>query len=423
MMETWYLILFMMLLSALFSGAEIALISANRLKIEVEKNKGFFHASIVSWLLKRQAQSIGSLLLGNNIALVIYGIAMQQILDPWLFTILPTWLHSPLVLVLIQTTLSTLFILIFSEFLPKTLFQINPNGILKYLAFPLIFFYILIFPVVYLFIGTAETILFKLFRLRVQPSTIRFTPTDLNDYLQDIQQEPNDQEEIKQEIQMVQNVIEFRSIKVNECMVPRPQIVALDRKSSLETLTKTLTSTGHSKIIIYEKSIDNIIGYVHSHDLFKKPATINEIIRPVLIIPYTMLARNLMKMFIQEHKSVAIAIDEFGGTSGMLTLEDVIEEIFGEINDEFDKDDSKSVGEIEPGVYLLSGQDEIDILNERYKLSLPESDEYETLAGLILHFTEEIPKQGEILHIEKYQFVIMKATTNRIDQVRITIDS
>ncbi len=422
-METWHLILVMILLSALFSGAEIALISANRLKIEVEKNKGFFHATIVSWLLKRQAQSIGSLLLGNNIALVIYGIAMQQILDPWLNSSLPTVLNSPISLVLIQTTLSTLFILIFAEFLPKTLFQINPNGILRYLAFPLFAFYILIFPVVFIFIGTAEMILYKLLRIRVQPSTIRFTATDLNDYLQDIQQEPNNQDEINQEIQMVQNVIEFRSIKVNECMVPRPQIVALDNGSSISTLSKTLTSTGHSKIIIYEKTIDNIIGYVHSHDLFKKPNSIKEIIRPVLIIPYTMLARNLMRMFIQEHKSVAIAIDEFGGTAGMLTLEDVIEEIFGEIDDEFDKVDSKSLGEIEPGVYILSGQDEIDYINEKYKLTLPESETYETLAGLILHFTEEIPKAGEKLHIEKYQFVIMKASTNRIDQVRITIET
>ncbi len=422
-METWYLILLMMLLSALFSGAEIALISANRLKIEVEKNKGFFHATIVSWLLKRQAQSIGSLLLGNNIALVIYGIAMQQILDPWLNTTLPPILNSALSLVVIQTTLSTLFILIFAEFLPKTLFQINPNGILRYLAFPLFAFYILIFPVVFIFIGLAEMILYKLLRIRVQPSSIRFTATDLNDYLQDIQQEPNDQDEINQEIQMVQNVIEFRSIKVNECMVPRPQIVALDKESSITTLSKTLTTTGHSKIIIYEKTIDNIIGYVHSHDLFKKPESIKEIIRPVLIIPYTMLARNLMRMFIQEHKSVAIAIDEFGGTSGMLTLEDVIEEIFGEIDDEFDKVDSKSLGETEPGVYILSGQDEIDNINEKYKLTLPESETYETLAGLILHYTEEIPKPGEKLHIEKYQFVIMKATTNRIDQVRITIET
>ncbi|MCE1166945.1 MAG: hemolysin family protein [Sphingobacteriia bacterium] len=422
-METWYLILLMMLLSALFSGAEIALISANRLKIEVEKNKGFFHATIVSWLLKRQAQSIGSLLLGNNIALVIYGIAMQQILDPWLNTTLPPILNSALSLVVIQTTLSTLFILIFAEFLPKTLFQINPNGILRYLAFPLLAFYILIFPIVFIFIGLAEMILYKLLRIRVQPSSIRFTATDLNDYLQDIQQEPNDQDEINQEIQMVQNVIEFRSIKVNECMVPRPQIVALDKESSITTLSKTLTTTGHSKIIIYEKTIDNIIGYVHSHDLFKKPESIKEIIRPVLIIPYTMLARNLMRMFIQEHKSVAIAIDEFGGTSGMLTLEDVIEEIFGEIDDEFDKVDSKSLGETEPGVYILSGQDEIDNINEKYKLTLPESETYETLAGLILHYTEEIPKPGEKLHIEKYQFVIMKATTNRIDQVRITIET
>lgn len=422
-METWYLILLMMLFSALFSGAEIALISANRLKIEVEKNKGFFHATIVSWLLKRQAQSIGSLLLGNNISLVIYGIAMQQILDPWLNATLPPVLNSALSLVVIQTTLSTLFILLFAEFLPKTLFQINPNGILRYLAFPLFAFYIIIFPVVFIFIGTAEMILYKLLRIRVQPSTIRFTATDLNDYLQDIQQEPNNQDEINQEIQMVQNVIEFRSIKVNECMVPRPQIVALDNGSSISTLSKTLTSTGHSKIIIYEKTIDNIIGYVHSHDLFKKPNSIKEIIRPVLIIPYTMLARNLMRMFIQEHKSVAIAIDEFGGTAGMLTLEDVIEEIFGEIDDEFDKVDSKSLGEIEPGVYILSGQDEIDYINEKYKLTLPESETYETLAGLILHFTEEIPKAGEKLHIEKYQFVIMKASTNRIDQVRITIET
>ena len=422
-METWHLILVMTLLSALFSGAEIALISANRLKIEVEKNKGFFHATIISWLLKRQAQSIGSLLLGNNIALVIYGIAMQQILDPWLNTTLPPILNSALSLVVIQTTLSTLFILIFAEFLPKTLFQINPNGILRYLAFPLFAFYILIFPVVFIFIGLAEMILYKLLRIRVQPSSIRFTATDLNDYLQDIQQEPNDQDEINQEIQMVQNVIEFRSIKVNECMVPRPQIVALDKESSITTLSKTLTTTGHSKIIIYEKTIDNIIGYVHSHDLFKKPESIKEIIRPVLIIPYTMLARNLMRMFIQEHKSVAIAIDEFGGTSGMLTLEDVIEEIFGEIDHEFDKVDSKSLGETEPGVYILSGQDEIDNINEKYKLTLPESETYETLAGLILHYTEEIPKPGEKLHIEKYQFVIMKATTNRIDQVRITIET
>jgi len=410
-----------LLFSALFSGLEIAFVSSNKLKIEVDKSKDQLQARILSLFLRKQSHFIAALLLGNNIALVIYGIYSVRVLNDPLKQILPGGPGSEALLLIIQTILSTLVILVLAEFLPKVLFRINPNKTLAFFAIPVFIIYILIYPVVLLFIGLSELILRLIFRIRITRPNYTFSTTDLDYYLLESAVLQPDEREEMQEIQMFQNVRDLNNIKLRECMVPRNEILAIDASESIENLRSFFVETGHSKIPVFQDSVDNIIGYAHLYDLFRKPASIGEIIKPVMIVPETMPANKLLNQFIAERKSVAIVVDEFGGTAGMLTIEDVIEEIFGEINDEFDVEEQVDQ-KISEDEYLLSGRLEIDFLNEKYALNLEKTDDYETLAGYIIHHHQNIPSANDEIVIEGFHFTILQATDTRIEQVLLRLN-
>jgi CBS domain containing-hemolysin-like protein len=413
------LILITLLLSAFFSGMEIAFISSNKLKIELDRSKGLFGAKILAVLGRNPSRFIGTILLGNNIALVVYGIAMANILDPLLRSGSPLFSQSETLLLLVQTVIATLIILILSEFLPKALFRINPNSLLNFFALPLSIIYYLLYPLVVLFIGASEWVLKNLFKVRVERNGNVFSIVDLDDFLKKFfPEESKKEEDIQQEIQIFQNAMELSNVKIRECMVPRPEIVAVEEKDSMKQLTGAFVENGYSKILIYRENIDQVIGYVHSFDMFSNPQSIRDILRPIPIVPEAMLANKLMTMFIQQHKSVAVVVDEFGGTSGMVTMEDVIEEIFGEIEDEFD-DEELVDRKVDENEYLFSARLEIDYINDKYGLNLPVAEEYETLAGLIIHNHESIPATGEQISIPGFEFDILEVTDAKIEQVRL----
>lgn len=420
-MDSWFVVILTLVFSALFSGLEIAFISANKLKIELDKNKGLFSAKILAGFIKDPSSILGVLLLGNNIALVIFGIAMANILEPGIVNSLGSDLASQSLVLFIQTIISTILILISAEFIPKALFRLNPNGLLNIFAPGIKLFYFLFYPVVFLLVSTSEFILKKIFRLELSVDKYTFSAIDLDNYVREFSIDKNEESEVKQEIQMFQNAIDFRNVKLRECMVPRTEITAIDEEDSIEALTQTFIESGKSKILIFRDTIDNIIGFVHSSDIFKNPKSVKSIVRSVPIVPETMLANIVLSNFIKEHKTVAVVVDEFGGTSGIVTMEDIIEEIFGEIQDEYDVETQveKKINENE---YIFSARIEIDYLNEKYHLELPESDEYETLGGLIINIHESIPQKGDIILNGSFKFIINMATESRIDQVTLILN-
>jgi len=419
-MNNTLIILLSLLLSAFFSGMEIAFVSSSNLKIELDKSKGLVSGKILSRFNQHPSRFIGALLLGNNIALVIYGIAMANMLEPLILSIIPVGMASEIIVLLTQTVVATLIILITAEFLPKVLFRQNPNAILGFFSIPVSLFYYLFFPVIYLFTGLAGWLLKIFFGIKSLEQSYVFTPIDLNDYIKDFTTEGLTDSEVTQEIQMVQNALDFTNVKLRACMVPRTEIAAVEEGESLNSLRKMFVETGFSKILVYRESNDNIIGYTHSSDMFKHPKDIKTITRSVFYVPETMLANDVLSMFIKQHKSIAIVVDEFGGTAGIVTMEDIMEEIFGEIEDEYDEDElvEKKVSDIE---FILSGRLEIDYLNEKYDLVLPQSDDYETIAGFIISNHESIPNLREEIIIDQYSFTILQASGNRIDQVRLKI--
>ncbi len=420
-MDNWIIVLITLVFSALFSGLEIAFVSSNKLQIELDKNKGLFSAKLLSSFVNNPSGILGALLLGNNISLVIYGIAMADILEPVIENILTPQYSSEFLILLIQTILSTLLILIAAEFIPKALFRINPNAVLGRFAIPIKVFYWLLYPFIFLLVSFAEFILKNIFRLQFSTTSDAFSPVDFDNYLNEITEISNEESEVRQEIQMLQNAIEFKNIKLRECMIPRTEITALDENTAIDEIKKSFIESGHSKILIYRENIDNVIGFVHSSDMFKKPGSVKEIIHEIPIVPETMLANNVLTMFIKEHKSIAVVVDEFGGTSGVVTLEDVIEEIFGEIEDEYDNEElvEKVINKNE---YLFSARLEIDYLNEKYGLNLPESDNYETLGGLIIDLHESIPQVNDEIRHEQFRFIITQASESRIDQVKLIVE-
>ncbi len=421
-MNNWTIVILTLLFSAFFSGMEIAFLSANRLKIEVDKNKGSFSAGIIAKFITIPSKFIGAMLLGNNIALVIYGMAMARILDPYITGLIPDVYHSTTLILILQTLIATLLVLFTAEFLPKVLFRINPNKTLNFFALPVSFFFYIFYPFIYLYIGFSELLL-KLFVKKIDFSKEDqiFSTVDLDHYLKEFSPDPEEQSEMQQEIQMFQNAIDLKNVKLRECMIPRTEIVALEENESVDALRKAFIASGHSKIPIYRETIDNIIGYTHSADIFKNPKNIKAILRKIIVVPETMLANVVLSMFIQQNKSIAVVVDEFGGTSGIVTMEDVIEEIFGEINDEFDVEDltEKKLNDRE---YIFSARLEIDYLNEKYHLNLPESEDYETLAGFIIHFYESIPELNDTISIKNFSFTILEATETKIEKVKMTIN-
>ena len=421
-MDNWTIVLITLLLSAFFSGIEIAFVSSNRLKIEVDKSRGLFSATILSMLAQKPSKFIGTLLLGNNIALVIYGIAMANILEPWLINLLPSFMAGEAWVLFIQTIIATILILITAEFIPKILFRIRPNKVLNIFSLPIYLFYLLLYPLVYTIIGFSEMILQKFFRVKFNQKIYSFSPIDLGEYVKEFTNGEHEESDIKQDMQIFQNAIDFRNVKLRECMIPRTEIFAVEKNDSLTELSKLFIQTGHSKILVYRDNIDNIIGYTHSFDMFKKPGNIDAILKSIIIVPETMMANKVLSMMIDEQKSVAVVVDEFGGTSGMITMEDIIEEIFGEIEDEHDIEELVEK-KIDNTTFMFAGRLEIDYLNEKYNLNILEAEEYETLAGFIIHHYESIPQEGDVINIDQFSFRILQAEGNKIDLVKLLINN
>ena len=421
-MNNYAIIALMLAFSAFFSGMEIAFVSSNKLRIELDKGKGLLSARLVSGFIHHPSRFIGAMLVGNNIALVIYGIAAAAILSPILKNALPSAMASESIILVFQTVISTLLILITAEFLPKILFRLNPNGLLNFFAIPVYLIYLILYPFMYFFLGLSEFILRYIFGLKTGTVRYQFTAIDFDEYIRDFYNPAAAQVDEATEMQMIQNVRDFHSTKVRECMVPRNEIIAVDDSIKIEELQELFIGTQHSKIPVYKQSIDNLTGYVHLFDLFGKPADITSVIRPVIIVPETIAASKVLDMMISQRKSVAVVVDEFGGTAGMVTVEDLIEEIFGEIEDEFDVEELlvKKNSETE---FILAGRLEIDYLNQEYSLNLPQADEYETLAGLILNQHQSIPDISEQIQIGRFTFTILEASGSRIDKVLLKINS
>jgi putative hemolysin len=408
------IILITIIASAFFSGLEIAFITSNKLRIELESKQGAISAKILSYFNKYPSRYLGTMLLGNNIALVIFGIYMDEELNPFI----GSYISSKIVILLISTFFSTMLILVTAEYLPKNIFRLNPNRTLSLFAFPLSVIYGILYPIVLITIGFSEFILKKIFRVKIEKENTAFTMIDLDNYIREGTSAVEKKVEKDHEIQIFQNALDFSSVKARECMVPRTEIVAMDVNESITELKNKFTQTRFSKILIYSQSIDNIIGFVYSKELFKKPESIRNILLPVSIVPESMAASEVLTTFIQQHKSIALVVDEFGGTSGMLTMEDIIEEIFGEIEDEHDKEEmiEKQVSETE---FIFSARLETDYINDKYHLSLPILDNFETLGGLIMHYHESIPRINEEIYIGNFLFTITAVTRTRIEQVNL----
>lgn len=419
-MANWQIISITLLFSAFFSGMEIAFVTANRLRVELDIKKHNASSGIINLFYKNPSRFIGAMLLGNNIALVVYGIAMAALLEPKIVLILPTIADNAIMIVLIQTLLSTLLILIVAEFIPKAIFRINSNGILNTFAWPVGLMYFLLFPLIIIYIGLSEWILKKFFRLQIEHDSYKFSSIDLDTYIRDFSGIEEKTDEVDPDIQILHNAMEFRHIKLRECMVPRTEIEAISVDADIRDLLDKFAETKHSKILVYQDSIDNIIGYVHSFDMFKRPATINEVLRKVEVYPETYAASNLLSRFAQSAQGIAVVVDEFGGTSGIVALEDVMEEIFGEIEDEFDEEETIEQ-QLNENEYLFSTRLEIDYLNHEYDLDFPESEDYETLAGFILHHHESIPTLGEEIIIPPFHFTVIKAAGNKLVEVRLSV--
>jgi CBS domain containing-hemolysin-like protein len=400
--------------SAFFSGMEIAFVTANRLKIELDSQKGSIPGRILSSFVKNDSRFIATMLLGNNIALVVYGIWMAQIMEPWLIGLVG---GNEALLLILQTFLSTLLILVTAEFLPKALFQINPNRVLHFLSVPLVILYVLLYPLTIFTMMLSNGVL-KLFRMDTDNSKTAFSKIDLDDYVRDLNERMEAEGELDNEMQILQNALGFSNIKARDCMIPRTDIVAYDIETTVDEIKDKFIETGLSKILIYRDTIDNIIGYVHSFELFKRPKRIKEVLIPIAFVPEAIPAKDLLELFAKQHGNIAIVVDEFGGTSGLITIEDVVEEIFGDIEDEHDSDELLEQ-KIDRSTYLFSARQDIDYLNDKFDLSLEESTEYDTLGGLVLHHLESIPEEGTLLEIEDYTMRIEQVSDRRIEIIRI----
>lgn len=411
-------ILICLLFSAFFSGIEIAFVSADKLYIELQGKKGVRTGNILLKFVNNSSRFIGTTLIGNTIALVVYGIFMAKLLDPFITALLPEIINNEAVVMVVQTILSTLLVLLTAEFLPKSIFLINPNWMLSILAYPIYAIYWLMGPVVWLVVTFSKFMITKIFGLEYSENKPAFGLIDLDNYIQNTLQ-ADDETNVELDTKIFNNALEFKTIRIRECMIPRTEIAAVDINDDIEALKKAFIESGHSKIIVYKESIDNVIGYCHSLELFKKPKTIEDILTPIIIVPETMLANELMVQFISERKSLGLVVDEFGGTSGVVSIEDIIEEIFGEIQDEHDYEEYIEQ-KIDENTYLLSARHEVDYLNDKYDWKLPTGD-YETIGGLILSVTEDIPQKGDNVEVPPFVFTIQATEDIRIDTVKLKI--
>ena len=414
-------VLITLFFSALFSGLEMAFVSANRLHIELQNKQGKFSGKILSDFVKNPSQFIGTTLLGNTVSLVLYGTFMAYLLESPIINMLPESLNNQATVMILQTAVSTLIVLITAEFIPKSIFMLNPNSLLFFFSIPFAVIYYLLYPVVWLVVGMSKSVITHVLKLDYNEDKPVFNITDLNSFIQNNLEMKGDDSKVDIDTKIFDNAVEFKTVKVRECMVPRTDIVGLEIEDSIADLKETFVESGHSKVIVYRETIDDVIGYCHHLELFKKPKSIQDILTPIVIVPESALANELLVQFIKERKSLALVVDEFGGTSGIVSMEDIIEEIFGEIEDEYDSDDlvEQKVAENE---YLLSARHEIDYLNEKYNWTFPSGD-FETLAGFILSLAENIPQKGESVVYGPFTFTVVSKQDHRIDTVKLKINT
>lgn len=405
-----------MLFSAFFSGMEIAFVSSNRLRAEMDREKNRFSQRIIKTFYQHPNNFVSTMLVGNNISLVIYGILFAEIFDSTLFAPLSDGMR-----VTADTLLSTLVVLFTGEFLPKSIFKNNPNTLLTVFAVPAWICYVVLYPISR-FATLLSKGLLRLMGIRMKSSgeEKEFTKVDLDYLVQTSIDNAVNEDDIEEEVKIFQNALDFSETKIRDCMVPRTEIDAVEDTSTIEQLKQMFIESGHSKILVFHEDIDHVIGYVHSSDMFKNPTDLAGIIREISFVPETMLASKLMAQLMQQKRSLAVVVDEFGGTSGLVSLEDIMEEITGEIEDEHDNTNhvAKKLNDHE---YMLSARLEITKINEMFDLNLPESDEYMTLGGLILHEYQSFPKLNEVVKIDRYEFKIVKNTATKIELVRLNI--
>ncbi|MBQ0734416.1 hemolysin family protein [Aquimarina celericrescens] len=418
-------IVFSLLLSAFFSGMEIAYVSSNKIHIEIEKKQGGFISNILTRLTKKPSKFIATMLVGNNIALVVYGFYMGELLMNVFASFLPSnfWILDYFLTnlkLLTQTIITTVIILITAEFLPKVFFQIYSNTLLKAFSFPAYVFYLIFSPISSFVIWVSDVVLKRFFKTDGDQVQLAFSKTELGDYINEQMETVEEHDEIDSEIQIFQNALDFSDVKSREVMIPRTEIVAVEKSQSIDEVSKLFIDTGLSKIIVYNGTVDDIIGYIHSFELFKKPKSLRSILLPVVFVPETMFVKDVLNLLTKKHKSMAVVIDEYGGTSGIITVEDIVEELFGEIEDEHD-----SVELIEKQLsgnkYLFSARIEVDYINETYKLNLPEGENYETLGGMIVNHTEEIPQQEEEVVIDNFKIKIIETSNTKIEIVELEV--
>ena len=415
-MDFLIIIISTLLFSAFFSGMEIAFVSANRLKIELDKKQSIFPSQIISIFTNNPKKYISTLLIGYTFALVIFTFSMAKYLDPQIVK----YTSSEALKMTIKILISTFIILISAEYLPKILFRINPNAVLKFTAIPLIIIYIVFYPFTSFIVWFSESILKLFFKTDFSKKNDEFTfgKVDLDNLVNESNENSNGNEEVEHDLKIFQNALDFSKVKLRDCIIPRTEIEALSIDEDIETLKQKFIETGFSKLLIYKESIDNIIGYVHSSELFKNPKTIKSMLLSILIVPETMPANKLLSSFIKEQKSIAVVVDEFGGTAGIVTIEDIMEEIFGEIDDEFDLQ-GLTEEQISEKEFIFSGRLEIDYLNEKYNLNIPESEQYGTIAGFILYNYENVPNINDNIVIGDYNFKILKASTTKIELIKL----
>lgn len=419
-MNAIVVIIIAMILSAFFSGMEIAFIASNKLRIELDRKQGAFGSQFIQVFTGNPGQYIATMLIGNNIALVIYGLFFSRLLGPMLTPLI----GSDLGVLIVNTLISTALILLMAEFLPKTIFVISPNFFLKLLSIPAMFFFVIFYPISKFTLAASNFLLGIFFGIRgnkKEQENMVFSRVDLDHLLNLSNQGAEESQPDHQNIKIFRNALDFSNVKLRECMVPRTEIDAIEARSKVADLKERFIETGHSRILVYQDTIDNIIGYFELKDIFRDPPDIMSNVRKLAIVPETMAANKLLKLFFDEKKNVALVVDEFGGTSGMVTIEDVLEEIVGDIEDEHDTYElTEKV--ISPAEYVFSGRLEIDYLNETYNLGLPEEDDYETLAGMILFYHGSIPVCNETIRIRNFVFRVIKVTATRVELVNLKIE-
>jgi putative hemolysin len=419
--QPFFILLAAIIASAFFSGIEMAFVSANRLYFELQAKQGVVTGQIIAGFFKHPSRFIGTMLVGNTLALVVYGIFMQGYLHDVLAPLLPEVLQNEVVLVLIPALIAAILILATAEFTPKSLFLLNPDGFLEVLAIPIWLVYWAMYPLVTTIVGITRWFIVNILRFEYVESRQLFGMTDLTQYLGNINAPEGRKEEVDEvDTKIFNNALEFRQVRVRDCMIPRTDIVAVDLEDSMDSLRRTFVDSGHSKVLIYRDTIEDVVGYCHQLALFKKPKEIKAILSPILIVPEAMPAQDLLVRFTQERKSVALVVDEFGGTSGLVSLEDLIEKIFGEIQDEYDDHEDWVEKQLDDKTYLLSARHEVSYLNKTYGWNLPEGD-YDTLGGLILTVNQDVPVLNEVIEVPPFTLTVLSMQDARIDTVRLVI--